>query len=84
VFLAHMVNGPLLPAEHGYPPCLMLRGNCGHDWVKWIKRNRGYVVGLISIVFLEFSPLSLRAEGAAISRGEGFSGYSGDTIPDLW
>jgi DMSO/TMAO reductase YedYZ molybdopterin-dependent catalytic subunit len=38
VFLAHTVNGQVLPAEHGYPLRLVVRGNYGHDWVKWVER----------------------------------------------
>ena len=38
VFLAHTVNGQVLPAEHGYPLRLVVRGNNGHDWIKWAKR----------------------------------------------
>jgi DMSO/TMAO reductase YedYZ molybdopterin-dependent catalytic subunit len=38
VFLAHTVNGQVLPAEHGYPLRLVVRGNYGHDWVKWVTR----------------------------------------------
>ncbi len=38
VFLAHTVNGQVLPAEHGYPLRLVVRGNYGYDWVKWVTR----------------------------------------------
>jgi len=38
VFLAHTVNGQILPAEHGYPLRLVVRGNYGYDWVKWVTR----------------------------------------------
>ena len=38
VFLAHTVNGQVLPAEHGYPLRLVVRGNYGNDWIKWAKR----------------------------------------------
>jgi DMSO/TMAO reductase YedYZ molybdopterin-dependent catalytic subunit len=38
VFLAHAVNGQALPAEHGYPLRLVVRGNYGYDWIKWVKR----------------------------------------------
>jgi len=38
VFLAHMVNGQVLPARHGYPLRLVVRGNYGYDWIKWVER----------------------------------------------
>lgn len=38
VFLAHMVNGQILPAEHGYPLRLVAKGRYGSDWVKWVSR----------------------------------------------
>jgi len=38
VFLAHTVNGQVLPAEHGYPLRLVVRGEYGNDWIKWVKR----------------------------------------------
>jgi sulfoxide reductase catalytic subunit YedY len=38
VFLAHMVNGQVLPAKHGYPLRLVVRGNYGYDWIKWVNR----------------------------------------------
>jgi len=38
VFLAHMVNGQVLPAEHGYPLRLVAQGRYGSDWVKWVSR----------------------------------------------
>jgi DMSO/TMAO reductase YedYZ molybdopterin-dependent catalytic subunit len=38
VFLAHTVNGQVLPAKHGYPLRLVVRGNYGYDWTKWVKR----------------------------------------------
>ena len=38
VFLAHMVNGQVLPEEHGYPLRLVVRGDYGHRWGKWIER----------------------------------------------
>jgi DMSO/TMAO reductase YedYZ molybdopterin-dependent catalytic subunit len=38
VFLAYKVNGEVLPAEHGYPLRLVLRGDYGGDWVKWVER----------------------------------------------
>jgi len=37
VFLAHMVNGQVLPAEHGYPLRLVAEGRYGSDWVKWVS-----------------------------------------------
>lgn len=38
VFLAYTVNGQVLPAKHGYPLRLVVRGNYGYDWIKWVKR----------------------------------------------
>ena len=38
VFLAHTVNGEVLPKIHGYPVRLVLRGIYGGDWVKWVTR----------------------------------------------
>jgi len=38
VFLAHTVNGQVLPAKHGYPMRLVVRGNYGYDWIKWLNR----------------------------------------------
>ena len=38
VFLAHTVNGQVLPSEHGYPLRLVVKGNYGYDWVKWVTR----------------------------------------------
>ena len=38
VFLAHTVNRQVLPAEHGYPLRLVVRGDYGNDWIKWAKR----------------------------------------------
>ena len=37
VFLAHSVNGEVLPLEHGYPLRLVAEGRYGSDWVKWVK-----------------------------------------------
>jgi len=37
VFLAHTVNGQVLPAKHGYPLRLVVRGNYGYDWIKWVS-----------------------------------------------
>ncbi|MFC1892897.1 molybdopterin-dependent oxidoreductase [Chloroflexota bacterium] len=37
VFLAHTVNGEILPLEHGYPLRLVVRGQYGMEWVKWIE-----------------------------------------------
>jgi DMSO/TMAO reductase YedYZ molybdopterin-dependent catalytic subunit len=37
VFLAHMVNGQVLPARHGYPLRLVVRSNYGYDWIKWVS-----------------------------------------------
>lgn len=38
VFLAHTVNGQILPREHGYPLRLVVRGEYGDQWVKWVDR----------------------------------------------
>jgi sulfoxide reductase catalytic subunit YedY len=38
VFLAYAVNGQTLPAEHGYPLRLVVKGKYGFNWVKWVKR----------------------------------------------
>ena len=38
VFLAHQVNGDVLPLVHGFPIRLVAKGRYGHDWVKWITR----------------------------------------------
>lgn len=37
VFLAHMVNGQVLPPEHGYPLRLVVEGDYGYMWVKWVE-----------------------------------------------
>jgi DMSO/TMAO reductase YedYZ molybdopterin-dependent catalytic subunit len=38
VFLAHHVNGEMLPPEHGYPVRLVVEGQYGYMWVKWVNR----------------------------------------------
>lgn len=38
VFLAYMVNGQILPREHGYPIRLVMKGRYGGNWVKWVNR----------------------------------------------
>ena len=38
VFLAHTVNGEVLPLEHGYPLRLVAEGRYGSEWVKWVQR----------------------------------------------
>jgi len=38
VFLAHTVNGQLLPKEHGFPLRLVVTGEYGSTWVKWVNR----------------------------------------------
>ena len=35
-FLAHTVDGQILPTEHGYPLRLVAQGHPGSDWVKWV------------------------------------------------
>jgi sulfoxide reductase catalytic subunit YedY len=37
VFLAHTVNGQILPDEHGYPLRLVVKGKYGDVWVKWVE-----------------------------------------------
>ena len=37
IFLAHTVNGQLLPLEHGYPIRLVAKDRVGSDWVKWLE-----------------------------------------------
>jgi DMSO/TMAO reductase YedYZ molybdopterin-dependent catalytic subunit len=36
VFLANTVNGEVLPLEHGYPLRLVIEGEYGGKWVKWV------------------------------------------------
>jgi DMSO/TMAO reductase YedYZ molybdopterin-dependent catalytic subunit len=38
VSLAHTVNGQILPADHGYPLRLVVKGKEGSYWVKWVTR----------------------------------------------
>ena len=38
VFLAYTVNGQILPKEHGYPLRLVVEGQSGSRWVKWVER----------------------------------------------
>ena len=38
VFLAHTVNGEVLPVKHGFPLRLVVEGDYGNTWVKWIDR----------------------------------------------
>ena len=38
VFLAYMVDGQVLPKEHGYPLRLVVKGEYGNNWVKWVDR----------------------------------------------
>jgi sulfoxide reductase catalytic subunit YedY len=38
VFLAYKVNGQTLPKEHGYPLRLVISGEYGGKWVKWVDR----------------------------------------------
>ena len=37
VFLAHTVNGQVLPPEHGYPLRLVVKHHLGFEWVKWVE-----------------------------------------------
>jgi DMSO/TMAO reductase YedYZ molybdopterin-dependent catalytic subunit len=38
VFLAYKVNGQVLPEEHGYPVRLVVDGEIGATWIKWVNR----------------------------------------------
>ena len=38
VFLAHTVNGQILPLDHGYPLRLVVKGEYGEHWAKWVER----------------------------------------------
>ena len=38
VFLAHTVNGQVLPEEHGFPLRWVVKGIYGNAWVKWVDR----------------------------------------------
>jgi DMSO/TMAO reductase YedYZ molybdopterin-dependent catalytic subunit len=38
VFLAHTVDGQVLPKEQGFPVRLVVKGENGNSWVKWIDR----------------------------------------------
>jgi len=38
VFLAHSVDGQILPKEHGFPLRLVVQGEYGSNWVKWLDR----------------------------------------------
>lgn len=38
VFLAHTANQEVLPVNHGYPLRLVVKGNYGFDWIKWLVR----------------------------------------------
>ena len=37
IFLAYIVNGQALPAEHGFPLRLVAKGKYGGFWIKWLK-----------------------------------------------
>jgi DMSO/TMAO reductase YedYZ molybdopterin-dependent catalytic subunit len=37
VFLAYIVDGQVLPNEHGYPVRLVVKGVFGDRWVKWVN-----------------------------------------------
>ena len=37
VFLAHTVNGQILPLEHGYPLRLVVRSRYAYEWSKWVE-----------------------------------------------
>ncbi len=36
IFLAYKVDGQVLPPEHGYPLRLVIPGEYGGNWVKWV------------------------------------------------
>lgn len=38
VFLAYAVDGQVLPARHGYPLRLVVKGQFGDRWIKWVER----------------------------------------------
>jgi DMSO/TMAO reductase YedYZ molybdopterin-dependent catalytic subunit len=38
VFLAYAVNDQILPKAHGYPLRLVVTGEYGASWVKWVER----------------------------------------------
>lgn len=38
VFLAYLVNGKALPPEQGFPLRLVVKGQYGSIWVKWVER----------------------------------------------
>ena len=38
IFLAHTVNGEVLPGDHGFPLRLVAEGEYGNIWVKWVDR----------------------------------------------
>lgn len=38
VFLAYKVNGEILPKEQGYPVRLVVKGQYGAYWVKWVNQ----------------------------------------------
>jgi sulfane dehydrogenase subunit SoxC len=38
VFLAHTVDGQVLPKEHGYPLRLVVKGEYGNNWIKWVNQ----------------------------------------------
>ena len=37
VFLAYTVDNQILPIEHGYPLRLVVKGEYGSNWVKWVE-----------------------------------------------
>ena len=37
VFLAYIVNGQILPLEHGYPLRVVDKGSDGSTWIKWVN-----------------------------------------------
>lgn len=38
LFLAHTVDGQILPNKHGYPLRLIQKGHYGASWLKWVNR----------------------------------------------
>ena len=38
VFVAYKVNGQEIPLKHGYPLKLVVKGEYGENWVKWLRQ----------------------------------------------
>lgn len=37
-FIAYKVNGEAIPLKHGYPLRLVVKGQYGENWVKWLRQ----------------------------------------------